>query len=62
LLSKGKLCHTIYHEIFISKFKLKVNKAPLYKEVRIRISPDEKTGIAGLRIWYKDILTDVYQV
>jgi len=27
-----------------------------------RIAPDEKTGIAEVRIWYKDILTDVYQV
>ncbi len=26
------------------------------------IAPDEKTGLAEVRIWYKDILTDVYQV
>jgi len=24
--------------------------------------PDEKEGVAEIRIWYKDILTDVYYV
>lgn len=51
-----------YHKIFISKFELKVHKAPLHKEVELRIAPDEETGIAEVRIWYKDILTDVYRV
>jgi len=51
-----------YHKISISKFKLKVHKAPLHKEVELHIAPDEETGIAEVRIWYKDILTDVYQV
>jgi len=51
-----------YHKISISKFKLKVHKAPLHKEVELRIVPDEETGIAEVRIWYKDILTDVYPV
>ena len=32
------------------------------KEVKLRIAPDLKTGMAEVRIWYKDILTDVYQV
>ncbi|NQS88626.1 hypothetical protein HQ584_02390 [Patescibacteria group bacterium] len=51
-----------YHKISINKFKLKVHKAPLHKEIELRIAPDEETGIAEVRIWYKDILTDVYQV
>lgn len=51
-----------YHKISISNLKLKVHKAPLRKEVELRIAPDEKTGIAEVRIWYKDTLTDIYQV
>lgn len=34
----------------------------LLGEVELRIAPNEKTGMAEVRIWYKDILTDVYQV
>jgi len=51
-----------YHKISIHNLKLKVHKAPLRKEVELHIVPDEETGIAEVRIWYKDILTDVYHV
>ena len=51
-----------YHKISINNLKLKVHKAPLREEVELRITLDEKTGLAEVRIWYKDILTDVYQV
>jgi len=51
-----------YHKISISNIKLKVHKTPLRKQVELRIVPDEKTGIAEIRIWYKDILTDVYHI
>ena len=51
-----------YHKISINSIKFKVHKAPLRGEVELRIVPDEKRGIAEIRIWYKDILTDVYQV
>ena len=51
-----------YHKISISNIKLRVHKAPLRKEVELRIVPDDKTGIAEVRIWYKDILTDVYHI
>jgi len=51
-----------YHKISIHNLKFRVHKAPLRQEVELRIAPDEKTGIAEVRIWYKDILTDVYQV
>ena len=51
-----------YHKISISNIKLKVHKAPLRKQVELRIVPNEKTGIAEIRIWYKDILTDVYHI
>jgi len=51
-----------YHKISISNLKLKIHKAPLREEVEIHIAPDEKTGIAEVRIWYKDILCDVYHV
>lgn len=51
-----------YHKISINNLKLKVHKAPLRKEVELRITPDEKTGIAEVRIWYKDILTDIYHI
>lgn len=51
-----------YHKISINNLKFQVHKAPLREEVELRIAPDEKTGLAEVRIWYKDILTDVYQV
>jgi len=51
-----------YHKISIDNLKFRVHKAPLRGEVELRIAPDEKTGMAEVRIWYKDILTDVYQV
>jgi len=51
-----------YHKISIHNLKFRVHKAPLRGEVELRIIPDEETGIAEIRIWYKDILTDVYQV
>jgi len=51
-----------YHKISINNLKLKVHKAPLREEIELRIVPDEKAGLAEVRIWYKDILTDVYQV
>jgi len=51
-----------YHKISIDNLKFRVHKAPLREEVELRIAPDEKTGMAEVRIWYKDILTDVYQV
>ncbi len=51
-----------YHKISLDKLTFKVHKAPLRKQVELRISPDEKTGLADARIWHKDILTDVYQV
>ena len=51
-----------YHKISISNIKLRVHKAPLRKEVELRIASDDKTGIAEVRIWYKDILTDVYHI
>lgn len=51
-----------YHKISLDKLTFKVHKAPLRKEVELRITLDENTGLAEIRIWYKDILTDVYQV
>jgi hypothetical protein len=51
-----------YHKISLDKLTFKVHKAPLRKEVQLRITPDENTGLTEIRIWYKDILTDVYQV
>lgn len=52
----------VYHKISINNLKFKVHKAPLRKEVELRIVPDERTGIAEVRIWYKDTLADVYQI
>ncbi|GAH91127.1 unnamed protein product [marine sediment metagenome] len=51
-----------YHKISLDKLTFKVHKAPLRKEVQLRITPDKNTGLTEIRIWYKDILTDVYQV
>ena len=51
-----------YHKISFNNLKFKVHTAPLRKEVQLRIVPDLNTGMAEIRIWYKDTLTDVYQV
>lgn len=51
-----------YHKVSISNLKFRVHKAPLRGEVELRIAPDEATDMADVRIWYKDTLTDVYQV
>ncbi len=51
-----------YHKVSFNNLNFKVHAAPLRKEVQLRIAPDLKTGMAEVRIWYKDILTDVYQV
>ena len=50
-----------YHKVSLHNLKFRVHKAPLREEVELRIVPDEETGIAEVRIWYKDTLTDVYQ-
>jgi len=51
-----------YHKISINNLKFRIHKAPLRSEVELRIVPDETTGLAELRIWHKDTLTDIYQV
>jgi len=51
-----------YHKVSFNNLKFRVHKAPLRKEIELRIAPNLKTGIAEVRIWYKDTLTDVYQV
>ena len=51
-----------YHKVSFNNLKFRVHKAPLRKEVELRIAPNLKTGIAEVRIWYEDTLTDVYQV
>ena len=51
-----------YHKISINNLKLKVHKAPLRSEVELRINPDDKTGVAEVKIWYKDTLCDVYHI
>ena len=51
-----------YYKISLHNLKFWVHKAPLRGEVELRIVPDEETGIAEIRIWYKGELTDVYQV
>jgi len=51
-----------YHKVSFNNLKFRVHEAPLRKEVELRIAPNLKTGIAEVRIWYKDTLTDVYQV
>jgi len=51
-----------YHKISLDNLTFKVHKAPLREKVELRITSDEKTGLADIRIWYKDILCDIYQV
>ncbi|RLE06686.1 hypothetical protein DRJ00_09320 [Candidatus Aerophobetes bacterium] len=39
-----------YHKISISNIKLRAHKAPLRKEIELRTIPNDKTGIAEVRI------------
>lgn len=50
------------HKVSFNNLKFRAYKAPLRKELELRIAPNLKTGIAEVRIWYKDTLTDVYQL
>ena len=51
-----------YHHISINNLKLRVHTAPLREEIELRIIPSETTDSAEVRIWYKDKLTNVYQI
>ena len=51
-----------YHKISLHNLKFRMHKAPLREEVQLRIALDQETGMTEVRIWYRDILTDVYQV
>jgi len=51
-----------YHKISLNNLTFRVHKAPLRSKIELRIVPDEETGMAEVRIWYKDTLADVYQV
>ena len=51
-----------YHKVSFNNLKFRVHEAPLRKEIQLRITPDLSSGIAEVRIWYEDTLTDVYQV
>jgi len=48
-----------YHKILLYNLKFRVHKAPFREEVELRMVPEEETAMAEVRIWYKDILTDV---
>ena len=42
---------------------LKIKRSRFFELLKeYRKDPDEKEGVAEIRIWYKDILTDVYHV
>lgn len=48
-----------YRTVSIDNVKLKFNDAPIHESVNLRIYPDEKSGLAEIRFWYKDRLLDV---
>jgi len=51
-----------YRQVALDKMKLKVNKAPIGKKINLRIHPNEKSGLADVRFWYKDQLLDSQKV
>jgi hypothetical protein len=51
-----------YRNISLNNLKLRVHNVPLRHEVDLKITPDRGQDIYEVRIWYKDILTDVYLV
>lgn len=51
-----------YRRISINNLELKVNGVPTYEKVELRITPNEKTGMSEIRIWYKNRLVGVNKV
>jgi hypothetical protein len=51
-----------YRKVSFSNLTFRVHRVPVRKQVVLRITPNLKTEIAEVRIWYQDTLTDVYQV
>ena len=43
-----------YRKISFSNIQLSVFGAPILEKVKLRITPDKETGLAEIRLWYKD--------
>jgi hypothetical protein len=51
-----------YRNISLNNLKLRVHNVPLRQDVDLRVTPDHGQDIYEVRIWYKDVLTDLYRV
>jgi hypothetical protein len=51
-----------YRNISLNNLRLRVHNVPLHQEVNLRITPHREPDIYEVRIWYKDVLTDVYRI
>jgi hypothetical protein len=51
-----------YRNVSLNNLKLRIHNVPLRHEVDLRITPDHGKDIYEIRVWYKDILTDIYRI
>jgi hypothetical protein len=59
-----RTCRTIdkYKKVSFNNMQFKLPDAPIMERVELRISPDEETGRAEIRFWYRNKLLDVKTV
>ncbi len=51
-----------YRKISFNKLKLPISGAPIREAVNLRIVPDMESGMAEIRLWYKDKLIGIQNV
>jgi len=51
-----------YRRISINNIEIPAKSAPIREKVELRIIPDEKTGMAEIRLWYRDKFLGVQNI
>jgi len=51
-----------YRKISFNNLELNASGVPIFEKVNLRIVPDEKSGLAEIRLWYKDKLIGTQKV
>ena len=51
-----------YRKISFNKLKFSISGAPIREKVNLRIVPDIESGMAEIRLWYKDSLIGIQNV
>jgi hypothetical protein len=51
-----------YRKISFNNLELNASGVPIFEKVQLRIVPDEESGLAEIRLWYKDKLVGTQKV